>query len=281
MQTWTFPDGQSVNRLGFGAMRLTGQGNWGPYPDKPRAERVYRQAIELGVNFIDTAISYGAGHSEMLIADVLYPYPKDLMIATKGGNVRSAPGRPYRDGSPRNLRSSCESSLSYLKVDCIDLYQYHVVDPNTPYEDSIGTLAALKNEGKIRRVGLCNVTVEQVKTARAITPIVSVQNPYNVRNRACKAVLDYCKAEGIAFIPYRPFDGRAYVQSAPLAETGSQLEPIARRLGATSGQVALAWLLHQGPNVIPIPGTTSPEHLEENVAARYIELSPQDLAALG
>ena len=281
MQPWTLPDGRTIDRLGFGAMRLTGQpGNWGPYPDKARAGKVFRRALDLGINFIDTAISYGAGHSEMLIAELLHPYPKELIIATKGGNVKIGPGENRRDCSPANLRSSCESSLSYLKLERIDLYQLHQVDPNTPFDVSIGALADLQTEGKIAHVGLCNVTVDQVKAARDITPIASVQNRYNVVDRASKDVLDYCTAEGIAFIPYGPFDAAGFVHGAPLAEAGSRLAPMAERLGITSGQLALAWLLHQAPNVIPIPGTTSPEHLVENAAARDVRLSAEDLAAL-
>jgi aryl-alcohol dehydrogenase-like predicted oxidoreductase len=281
MKNWIFHDGQTVNRLGFGAMRLTGQpGNWGPYPDKQRAARVFRLAVEMGVNFIDTAISYGAGHSEMLIAEILHPYPKGLMIATKGGIIKTGPAEIRMDGSPSNLRSSCESSLSYLKIDCIDLYQYHYVDPKIPLEDSIGALVSLKNEGKIRHIGLCNVSVDQIKKARDITPIASVQNRYNVSDRAHEDVLKYCVAEGIAFICYGPFNAEGFVQGAPLAGVGSPFEPIAKRLGVTAGQVALAWLLQLGPNVIPIPGTTSPEHLTENVAARDIELSPKDISSL-
>jgi aryl-alcohol dehydrogenase-like predicted oxidoreductase len=281
VNTWTFKDGQSVNRMGFGAMRLTGQpGNWGPYPDKPRAERVFRRALELGVNFIDTAISYGAGHSEMLIAEVLHPYPAGLLIATKGGNVKTGPGETRRDGSPANLRASCEASLGYLKVEVIDLYQFHAVDPAVPLEESVGGLADLKREGKIKLVGLCNVTTEQLKSAQRIVEIESVQNKYNLNARESQDVLDYCATQGIAFIPWGPFDAHAFAKGAPLADAGSRLEAMGGRLGAAPGQVALAWLLAQGPHVIPIPGTTSVEHLEENVAAGELALSSWDLSEL-
>lgn len=281
MGHWTFSDGQTVNRMGFGAMRLTGQpGNWGPYPDKARARRVFRRALELGVNFFDTAISYGAGHSEMLIAELLAPYPKDLLIATKGGNVKTGPGAIHRDGSPANMRRSCEASLGFLKVEAIDLYQLHAVDPNVPLEETVGAMARLKEEGKIRRVGLCNVDVDQIITARKIVEIASVQNKYNLNARESQAVLDYCAAEQIAFLPWGPLDAHAFAKGAPLADAGSPLEGLARKVGAAPGQVALAWLLAQGPHVVPIPGTTSVEHLEENVAARNLALSAEDLAAL-
>jgi len=184
------------------------------------------------------------------------------MIATKGGIIKTGPAEIRMDGSPSNLRSSCESSLSYLKIDCIDLYQYHYVDPKIPLEDSIGALVSLKNEGKIRHIGLCNVSVDQIKKARDITLIASVQNRYNVSDRAHEDVLKYCVAEGIAFICYGPFNAEGFIQGAPLARVGSPFEPIAKRLGVAAGQVALAWLLQLGPNVIPIPGTTSPEHFD-------------------
>jgi aryl-alcohol dehydrogenase-like predicted oxidoreductase len=267
--------------MGFGAMRLTGQpGNWGRYPDTPRAERVFRRALDLGVNFIDTAISYGAGHSEMLIADLLRPYAKGLMIATKGGNVKIGPGENRRDGSPANLRDSCEKSLSYLGLETIDLYQLHAVDPKVPFEDTIGALAALKAEGKIRRVGLCNVTVAQVKAAQAIVQIESVQNRYNLLFRTGQDVVDHCAAQKIAYIPWGPLDAQGFVYGGPLADAGSPLDAFAQARGARPGQVALAWLLAQGPHIIPIPGTTSVEHLEENMAAQDLRLTSADLAEL-
>ena len=281
MQTWSFRDGRSVHRMGFGAMRLTGQpGNWGPYPDKARAARVFRRALELGVDFFDTAISYGAGHSEMLIAELLRPYPAGLFIATKGGLLKTGPGALHRDGSPANMRKSCEASLGHLGIDAIDLYQLHAVDPEVPLEETVGAMAELKREGKIRRIGLCNVTVEQIRAAQGIAPIESVQNKYNLDARESQAVLDYCASERIAFIPWGPLGAHAFAQKAPLADAGSRLEGVAARLGATPGQVALAWLLARGPHVIPIPGTTSVEHLEENVAARSLVLTPDALAAL-
>jgi pyridoxine 4-dehydrogenase len=282
MQTWTFRDGRTVNRLGFGAMRLTGQpGNWGPYPDKARAGRVFRRALDLGVNFFDTAISYGAGHSEMLIAELLHPYPAELFIATKGGNVKTGPGALHRDGSPANMRRSCEASLGYLKLETIDLYQLHAVDPNVPLEDTVGAMADLRAEGKIRRVGLSNVSVDQIRLAQQIVEIESVQNKYNLNARDSQDVADYCAANAIAFIPWGPLDAHAFAKGAPLAEAGGPLEAAAKRLGATPGQVALAWLLAKGPHMIPIPGTTSVEHLEENAAASTLSLSAADLAELG
>jgi aryl-alcohol dehydrogenase-like predicted oxidoreductase len=281
MRTWTFSDGQVVNRMGFGAMRLTGQpGNWGPYEDKARAERVLKRAYELGANFIDTAISYGAGHSEMLLAEVLRPYPKDLLIATKGGYVKTGPSQSRLDGSPANLKASCDASLGYLKVEVIDLYQLHAVDPQVPFEDSVGALVELKQAGKIKRIGLSNVSVAQLKAAQRLAEIATVQNKYNLRFREGQDVVDYCVRQGIAFLPWGPFDARAFVQGAPLAEAGGRLDAIAARLGATQGQVALAWLLAMGPNLIPIPGTTSVEHVEENMAALAVQLSSEDMAAL-
>jgi pyridoxine 4-dehydrogenase len=282
MQTWTFKDGRTVDRMGFGAMRLTGQpGNWGPYPDKARAERVFRRALDLGVTLFDTAISYGAGRSEMLIAELLHPYPADLLIATKGGNVKTGPGQLHRDGSPENMRRSCEASLGYLKLETIELYQLHAVDPNVPLAETVGAMAELRAEGKIRRVGLCNVTVEQVKTAQKIVEIASVQNRFNLNVRESQDVVDYCAAEDIAFLPWGPLDAQAFEKGAKLADAGSPLEAMAKKHGATPGQVALAWLLAKGPHMIPIPGTTSVEHLEENVAARAVTLTAEDLAELG
>ncbi len=281
MQSWAFGDGQAVGRMGFGAMRLTGQpGNFGPYPDKPHAERVFRRAYELGVNFIDTAISYGAGHSEMLIAELLRPYPNDLLIASKGGFLKLGPSEVRKAGSPAELRKACEESLGNLKIDCIDLYQLHIPDPAVPFADSIGTLAALRQEGKIRRIGLCNVSVAEVKAAQAIVPIESVQNKYNVGFRAGQDVVDYCAAEGIAFLPWGPLDGVSTAQGSPLAHAGGRLGQVAERLGVRANQVALAWLMSRGDHVIPIPGTTSIDHLEQNVAAAGIALSADDLAIL-
>lgn len=203
MVSWTFSGGRAVHRIGLGAMRLTGQpGNWGPYPDKERARRVFQRVLDLGGNFIDTAISYGAGHSEMLIAELLHPYPTGLMIATKGGNIKTGPGELKRDGTPENLRRSCEASLGYLKTDCINLYQLHAVDRNVPIEDSIDALATLKQEGKIARIGLCNVRVDQIEIARRITEVESVQNRYNLSDRRNQKVVDYCRDQGIVFVPH-------------------------------------------------------------------------------
>lgn len=281
IQPWAFRDGRTVNRLGFGAMRLTGQpNNWGPYPDKERAQQVFRRAIDLGVNFIDTAIAYGAGHSEMLIAELLRPYPADLTIATKGGLVKVSPDERRIDGSPACLRESCEKSLGYLQVDCIDLYQLHAVDPAVPLEDSVGALLDLKREGKIQRVGLCNVSVVQIKAAREIVEIETVQNKYNLHARQGHDVVDYCRTAQIAFLPWGPLDATFQAPNAPLAEHEGALGEMATRLGVAPGQLALAWLLRQGPHVIPIPGTTSVAHLEENVASAALDLPENEWARL-
>jgi aryl-alcohol dehydrogenase-like predicted oxidoreductase len=202
------------------------------------------------------------------------------LIATKGGNVKTGPGALHRDGSPANMRRSCEASLGYLRVEVIDLYQLHAVDPGVPLEKTVGAMADLKREGKIRRIGLCNVTVEQIRRAQRIAPIESVQNKYNLDARESQAVLDYCASQHIAFIPWGPLGAHAFAQGAPLADSGSRLQSLASRLAVTPGQLALAWLLAQGPHVIPIPGTTSVEHLEENVAARDVLLPPEVLGAL-
>ena len=266
-------DGPVVRRLGFGAMRITGRGIWGPPADGEQALRVLRRAVELGVNFIDTADSYGPEVSEELIALALKPYPDDLVIATKGGFLRDGPGRWRADGRPEHLREACEASLRRLGVDRIALYQFHVPDPAVPFAESVGALAALRDEGKIAHVGLSNVSVDQVRQAREIVPIVSVQNRYNVDDRASEAVVDLADELGFAFIPWAPVGGEK-------AGAGAALRSVAERHGVTSVQVAIAWQLARSAQMLPIPGTSSVAHLEENVAAAAIALGDDDLAEL-
>ena len=262
-----------VNRFGFGAMRLTGQGIWGEPADREECKRVLRRALELGINFIDTADSYGPEVSERLIAETLYPYPEELVIATKGGLLRPGPGQWDPDGRPEHLRAACEGSLKRLRVDQIDLYQFHRPDPKVPFEESIGALKALKDEGKIRHLGLSNVTTDQVERAQKITPIMSVQNRYSVYERSSEPVLEFCSLEEIAFLPWRPVEG------GELAATGVVAQ-IASRNGATPAQVALAWLLGHSPVMLPIPGTSKVTHLEENLGAVGLGLAPAELAEL-
>ncbi|MBZ0295674.1 MAG: aldo/keto reductase [Anaerolineae bacterium] len=261
-----------VNRLGFGAMRITGEGIWGP-PDNPsQAKAVLRRTLELGVNFIDTADAYGPEVSEDLIAEALYPYPADLIIATKGGLTRSGPGQWHPKGDPEYLQTALEGSLKRLKQDCIDLYQYHRPDPEVPFEESVGAIARMREQGKIRFVGLSNVTTEQLKTAQGIVPIVSVQNRYNLFDRASEDVLEMCEREHIAFIPWFPVGAGSLENDT--------LQQITAKYDATPYQIALAWLLKRSPVMLPIPGTSSVDHLEENVAAAAIELSDEDFNAL-
>lgn len=260
----------TVNRLGFGAMRVTGQGVWGEPPDREEAKAVIRRAVDLGVTFIDTADSYGPDVSEQLIAAALYPYPDHLVIATKGGLVRPAAGRWEPDGRPEHLREALLGSLRRLMIDRIDLYQLHRPDPKVPFEESLGELVRMKDEGLIRHIGLSNVSEGQIDAAIAMTPIASVQNRYNLDDRSSEGVLDRCELEGIAFLPW-----------APIQVDSPAPQDVADRLGVTSRQVALAWLLARSPVMVPIPGTGSVEHLEANVAAAAIELSPEDLQLLG
>ena len=264
----------TVNRLGFGAMRLTGEGVWGEPRDPDECRRVLRRAIELDVNLIDTADSYGPHVSERLIAEALHPYPDDLVIATKGGLTRSGPNQWHPDGRPEHLREACEGSLARLRLERIALYQLHRVDPKVPMEESLGTLVELRDEGKILHIGLSNVSVEQLRRARGITPIVSVQNRYNLADRASEDVLEECQREGLAFIPWFP------LSTGTLARPGGPVAEIAQHHGATPAQIALAWLLHRSPVMLPIPGTSSVEHLEEDVGAAGIELSPDETAEL-
>jgi pyridoxine 4-dehydrogenase len=261
-----------VNRFGFGAMRITGDGVWGPPPDRAGAIAVLRRAIDLGVNLIDTADAYGPSVSEELIAEALMPYPEDLVIATKGGLVRSGPSEWQTDGSPAHLRAACEGSLRRLGLEQIPLYQFHRVDPAVSLAESLGALLELKREGKILHIGLSNVTIYQLPEAQAITSIVSVQNRYNLGDRSSEAVLERCTYERIAFLPW-----------APLAdlERNRGAAKIATKHGATLTQVALSWLLRRSPVMLPIAGTSSVAHFEENLAGVAMDLSADDLAALG
>ncbi len=264
-----------VRRLGFGAMRITGEGTWGPPPDREEALSVLRRAVELGIDLIDTADSYGPEVSEELIAEALHPYPDGLVIATKGGMTRTGPGEWPRDGRPEHLREACEGSLRRLRLDRIDLYQLHAPDPDVPYEESVGALRDLQGEGKIRHVGVSNVSVAQLRLARAIVPVVSVQNRFNLADRGAEDVLEECEGEGLAFIPWFP------LSAGSLAEPGGAAAEIAERHGVSPAQVAIAWLLRRSPMMLPIPGTASVRHLEENVAAAGLELSEAEVEALG
>jgi pyridoxine 4-dehydrogenase len=264
----------TVNRLAFGAMRLTVPGIWGEPADPEGAKDVLRRAIELGVNLIDTAFSYGPSVNEELIAETLHPYPDDLVIATKGGLTRPGPGEWQRDGRPETLRDSLEGSLRRLRVDRIDLYQLHSIDPQVPLEESVGTLAELREQGKIRHVGLSNVDARQLAAAREVVPIVSVQNRFNVGDRYSESVLEACERAGIAFLPWFPLG------LGELARSTGRLAQVARSHGATAAQVALAWLLQRSEVMIPIPGTTSVKHLEENAAATGLELTESEFSEL-
>jgi aryl-alcohol dehydrogenase-like predicted oxidoreductase len=267
-------DDLSVHRLGFGAMRITGEGIWGDPPDPEGARALLRRVLELGVNLIDTADAYGPEVSERLIAEALHPYPDGLVIATKGGLRRDGPGRWHRDGRPEHLRAACDGSLRRLRLDTIDLYQLHAVDPDVPLEESIGTFAELQREGKIRHVGLSNVSIDELSRASEIVPVVSVQNRYNLTARDSEAVLARCEEERLGFIPWFPLD------TGSLARADGPLSEVAEAHGATPGQIAIAWLLHHSPVTLPIPGTSSIEHLEENVAAASIRLDDGEIDKL-
>ena len=261
----------TVNRLGFGAMRITGQGIWGDPPDWDRAKAALRRAVQLDVNFIDTADSYGPDVSERLIAETLYPYPDELVIATKGGQVRPGPGQWVPDGRPDHLRQACEGSLARLRLDRIDLYQLHRPDPRVPVAESIGALAELKNEGKIRHIGVSNFSEEQLREAQQVTPVVSVQNRYNATDRTSETMVDLCEEEALAFLPWAPISEAD--DSKPLLEA-------ARRLGVSPRQVALAWMLTRSTQILPIPGSGSAEHVEQNVAAASLDLSTDEVNAI-
>jgi aryl-alcohol dehydrogenase-like predicted oxidoreductase len=261
----------TANRLGFGAMRITGPGIWGEPPDRDRAKAALRRAVELEVNFIDTADSYGPEVSERLIAETLYPYPEELIIATKGGLVRPGPDQWEPDGRPEHLRQACEGSLARLRLDRIDLYQFHRPDPKVPIAESIGALAEMKDEGKIRHVGVSNFTEDQLRQAERVTPIVSVQNRYNVTDRSSESMVDLCDQEMLVFLPWAPVQQSEAIRA---------VQDAARNHGVTPHQIVLAWLLERSPQILPIPGTSSPEHVEENVAAASIELTPDEISAL-
>ena len=261
----------TVNRLGYGAMRITGPGIWGEPADREQAKAALRRALELDVNFIDTADSYGPEVSETLIAETLYPYPDGLVIATKGGFLRPGPGRWEPDGRPEHLREACEGSLRRLRLEQIDLYQFHVLDPKVPLADSIGALAELKAEGKIRHVGVSNLSPEQIGVAQGIVPVVSAQNRYNVNDRAAEPVLDLSTQENLAFLPWAPIQQTEKIAGVLNA---------AKRLGVSEQQVALAWLLARSPQVLPIPGSGSPEHVADNIAAAGLELAGEEFNAI-
>lgn len=271
--TFKLGDKLPVHRLGYGAMRLTGRGVWGPPADHGAAIATLRRAIDLGINFIDTAESYGPGISEELIAEALHPYPRDLVIATKGGLDRSGPNQWPVNGRPDRLRDELEGSLRRLKLDFIDLYQLHRIDPNVPEADQFGFLQTMQAEGKVRHLGLSEVSVDQIELAGRFFTVVSVQNKFNLADRQWESVLKYCEIQNIAFIPWYPLQ-IGTLKGSPV------LNRIAHAHGATPPQIALAWLLHRSAVMLPIPGTSQVAHLEENVAAAGIELSAQDMDAL-
>jgi pyridoxine 4-dehydrogenase len=272
-----FPIGNDlrVARLGFGAMRITGKGIWGEPADRAGAIRVVRRAVELGINFIDTADSYGPLVSEEIIAEALHPYPAGLVIATKGGFERPGPNQWVENGRPKHLKSACEGSLRRLRLDRIDVYQLHRIDPKVPAEDQLGALKDLQAQGKIRHIGLSEVSVRQIQHAQAIIPVVSVQNRYSVSDRKSEDVLQYCQQEKIGFIPWFP------LAAGQLSGTDSPVGRVAVQLKATPSQVALAWLLARSPVILPIPGTSRVEHLEENIAAAGLKIDENTMRELG
>jgi pyridoxine 4-dehydrogenase len=261
----------TVNRMGFGAMRITGSGVWGPPPDRARAKAAVRSAVDLGVNFIDTADSYGPAVSEELIAEALYPYPDDLVIATKGGLVRPGPGRWNPDGRPEHLREACEGSLRRLRLDQIPLYQFHRPDPKIPIADSMGALIELRNEGKIRHIGVSNVTEQQLREMQKLAPVVSVQNRYNLGDRSSESMVDVCDSESIVFLPWAPLQN---IDDVP------PILNAAKRLGVGTREIALAWLLGRSAQILPIPGSGSAQHVAENVAAASLELTADESNAI-
>lgn len=282
MQTqFNLGDDLAVNRLGYGAMRLTGQpGNFGPYADWEGGKRLLRRAVELGVNFIDTAEAYGPGENESIIADALSPYSQATVIATKGGISKLAPDRIQADGSPESLRRGVEGSLRRLQRDRIDLYQLHRPDPKVPFADSVRALAALQKEGQIRHIGLSNITLEQLQAALDIVPIASVQNRFSPVDRTHEALLNFTSAEDIAFIPYGSLGAHPLKRGAPLARAEGAIARIAQQHDATPTQLALAWMLHRAPNIILIPGTITIDHLEDNIDAASIQLSKSEFLQL-
>ena len=280
--TLTLGGDLKVYRLGLGTMRITGEGIWGPPENKPEAISLLHRALELGINLLDTADSYGPEVSESLIAEALYPYPQDLVIATKGGLLRTGPGQWPVDGSPKHLREALEGSLSRLRVDHIDIYQFHRPDPKVPFEDSVGEIAKMQAEGKIRHVGLSNITLDELERAQKIVPIVTVQNRYNLAHRTSERmtvsqseeIIDTCARQGIGFIPWSP------LAMGELARPGSALDHIAKQHNALPSQIALAWLLKRSTTMLPIPGTSSVKHLEENVTGATIKLSQDEFDAI-
>ena len=271
--TFTIGGDLTVNRLGYGAMRITGKGIWGPPQDHDESIRVLKRAVELGIDFIDTADSYGPNVSEELIAEALHPYPAGLVVATKGGLLRTGPDQWPVDASPKHLEEALHGSLKRLKVDKIDLYQLHRVDPKVPFEDTLKFLQKAQQDGFIKHIGLSEVDVEQIKKAQEFVEIVSVQNMYSVDNRKWEPVLDYTRAQNMAFIPWYPLAGGN-------AEALKALDQVAQKHGATPQQIALSWLLHHSPNILLIPGTSKVSHLEENVKTADIRLSEEDMAVL-
>ncbi len=272
--TWSLGGDLPVNRLGFGAMRITGDGVWGWPPDRGNALKVLRRAVELGVNLMDTADAYGPEVSELLIAEALHPYPAGLVIATKGGLTRPGPGQWVPNGRPEYLTECVEKSLKRLRLERIDLYQLHRIDSKVPVEESLGALKKMQDTGKIRHVGLSEVTPEEIERAKKVIPIVSVQNQYNIWNRKSEKTLLYCEKERLAFIPWSP------IGAGKSAKLGRALEDEAKRRGTSVVQLALAWLLQRSPVMLPIPGTSSVAHLEENVAAAALKLSPAEWKAI-
>lgn len=263
-----------VTRLGYGAMRITGDGIWGEPADRPECIRVLRRAIELGINFIDTADSYGPSVSEEIIAEALHPFPADLVIATKGGFDRSGPNKWTENGKPEHLRSACEESLRRLRLDRIDLYQLHRIDPKVPADDQLGTLKDLQAEGKVKHIGLSELSVAQIQHAQTLIEVVSVQNRYSITDRGSEDVLEYCEKQKIAFIPWFP------LAAGKLSGPESPIQRVAEQLKATPSQVALAWLLSRSPVMLPIPGTSKVEHLEENVAAAGLNIDDKKMQEL-
>ncbi len=272
--TWQLGGDLPVNRLGFGAMRITGEGIWGWPPDRNDALKVLKRAVELGVNLIDTADAYGPETSELLIAEALHPYPKGLVIATKGGLTRPGPSQWVPNGRPEHLKQAVEMSLKRLRLERIDLYQLHTIDPKVPMEASLGALKEMQDAGKIRHVGLSNVSPEEIVRARKVVPIVSVQNQYNIEDRKWEKTLVYCEKQGLGFMPWSPIGGGRGLKPE------NALEKAAKDRGASVIQVALAWLLERSPVMLPIPGTSSIAHLEENVAAEKLKLTPAEWKAI-
>ncbi len=273
-ETFSIGGDLEVRRLGFGAMRLTGEGIWGEPRDRAAAVSTARRTVELGINFIDTADSYGPGVSEEILAEALYPYPEDLVIATKAGLARTGPNQWEPLGRPEYLRQQAEMSLRRLRLDRIDLFQLHRIDPQVPLEDQLGALRELQQEGKVRHIGLSEVSVKQLSDARNITEIVSVQNLFNLTNKQSEDVLEYCEVENLAFVPWFP------MASGQHAGPDSPVADVAREVGATPSQVSLAWLLRRSPVILPIPGTSSVTHLEENAAASQVSLSDEQFQRL-